>query len=110
VLPADAAVLIAPADIPFATPEDFEEVIALLELNRLCSRRRCSTAAPMHSPNLTAPQFGEGSFERHRAVARERRLCCGVLRSDWFGRDIDVARDVTPPSVEDHLWTIRSRG
>ena len=32
-LPADAAVLIAPADIPFATPEDFEEVIALLELN-----------------------------------------------------------------------------
>jgi len=48
----------------------------------------------MHSPNLTAPQFGEGSFERHRAVARERRLCCGVLRCERIGRDIDVARDL----------------
>jgi 2-phospho-L-lactate guanylyltransferase len=98
VLPADAAVLIAPADIPFATPEDFEEVTALLELNPVALSPALfdggTDALAMHSPNLIAPQFGEGSFERHRAVARERRLCCGVLRSDRIGRYIDVARDL----------------
>ena len=97
-LPSDAAVLIAPADIPFATPEDFEAVTALLELNPVALSPALfdggTNALAMRSPNLIAPQFGEGSFERHRVVARERGLCCGVLRCERIGRDIDVARDL----------------
>jgi 2-phospho-L-lactate guanylyltransferase len=108
-LPADAAVLIAPADIPFATPEDFEGVTALLELNPVVLSPALfdggTNALAMRSPNLIAPQFGEGSFERHRAVAHERRLCCGVLRSERIGRDIDVARDLDWRALPDGAST-----
>ncbi|WJR77880.1 2-phospho-L-lactate guanylyltransferase [Bradyrhizobium sp. NP1] len=97
-LPADAGVLVAPSDIPFATPEDFEQVTALLELNPVVLAPALSdggtNALAMRSPNLIAPHFGEHSFERHRAVVRQKRLCCGVLRSERIGRDIDVAQDL----------------
>ena len=93
-------VLVVPADIPFATPDDFESVLALLQHYPVVLSPALSdggtNALAMRSPDLITPHFGEDSFAAHGAIARQKRLCCGVFRSKRIGRDIDVADDFRP--------------
>lgn len=98
----DRRVLVVPADIPFATPGDFEGVIALLDQTPIVLVPALydggTNALAMRSPDLLQPQYGEGSFRAHCDLARERRLDCSVLRSEGIGRDID-----RPPDFEPYL-------
>jgi 2-phospho-L-lactate/phosphoenolpyruvate guanylyltransferase len=96
----DHGVLVVPADIPFAIPDDFESVLALLQHHRvvLCPALADggTNALAMQSPDLIKPHFGEDSFVAHRTTAEQKRLSCGVFRSTRIGRDIDVASDFHP--------------
>jgi 2-phospho-L-lactate/phosphoenolpyruvate guanylyltransferase len=91
-------VLVVPADIPFAEPDEFENVIALLEQTPVVlvpARYDGGTnALAMRSAELLPPQFGQESFKLHRGLARERGLGCSVLRSRGIGLDIDCPQDL----------------
>jgi 2-phospho-L-lactate/phosphoenolpyruvate guanylyltransferase len=99
-LPDRRRVLVVPADIPFATPSEFDAIVELLEYNPVVLAPALSdggtNALAMRSPDLIPPKFGEDSFGFHRAFARQRSLCCGVFRSEGIGRDIDRAADFGP--------------
>ncbi len=92
--------LVVPADIPFATADDFESVLALLRHHDVVLSPALSdggtNALAMRSPDLLKPHFGEDSFAMHRAIAGQKRLSCGVFRSVRIGRDIDMAEDIRP--------------
>jgi 2-phospho-L-lactate/phosphoenolpyruvate guanylyltransferase len=99
-LPDARRVLVVPADIPFAKPSEFDALVELLDYNPVVIAPALSdggtNALAMRSADLIPPQFGENSFALHRAVAHERHLCCGVLRSAGIGRDIDRITDFGP--------------
>ena len=98
--PDSPQVLVVPADIPFATPKEFDAIVNFLDCNDVvlapAQADGGTNALAMRAPNLIAPQFGPDSFRSHRAVAREKSLRCGVLRSEGVGRDIDTASDFGP--------------
>lgn len=97
-VPPGAGVVVVPADVPLATAAEFERVVALLDVDPVVLAPALAdggtNALAMRSATLLPPQFGERSFERHRLVAGDRGLRCGVFRSDRLGRDIDEARDL----------------
>jgi 2-phospho-L-lactate guanylyltransferase len=92
--------LIVPADVPFATSADLQAVIRELDhypvvLVPALSDGGTNTLA-MRRPDLIAPSFGDDSFARHQALARDAGLGCGIIRSEGLGRDIDCPRDLMP--------------
>jgi len=93
-------VLVVPADIPFARPKDFGNVISLLEQTPIVLVPALydggTNALAMRSPDLLQPQFGEDSFRVHRNLARQRQLGCSVLKSNEIGNDIDCPLDFRP--------------
>jgi 2-phospho-L-lactate guanylyltransferase len=98
--PSSAGVLVIPADVPFATAADLQAVIAQLGhfpivLAPALSDGGTNTLA-MRRPDLIAPSFGDDSFARHQALARDAGLGCGIVRSEGLGRDIDYPRDLVP--------------
>jgi 2-phospho-L-lactate guanylyltransferase len=50
----------------------------------------------MRRPDLTVPSFGDDSFARHQALARDAGLGCGIVRTEGLGRDIDYPCDLVP--------------
>jgi 2-phospho-L-lactate/phosphoenolpyruvate guanylyltransferase len=92
--------LIVPADVPFATAADLQAVIRELDhysvvLVPALSDGGTNTLA-MRRPDLIAPSFGDDSFARHQALARDAGLGCGIIRSEGLGRDIDCPHDLVP--------------
>jgi 2-phospho-L-lactate/phosphoenolpyruvate guanylyltransferase len=98
--PSNHRVLVVPADIPFAQPGDFQNVIELLDRTPIVLAPALNdggtNALAMRSPELLQPQFGEESFAAHRHLARKNRLGCSVLKSEAIGRDIDCPDDFEP--------------
>jgi 2-phospho-L-lactate guanylyltransferase len=95
-----AGVLVIPADVPFATAADLQAVIAHLGhfpvvLVPALSDGGTNTLA-MRRPDLIVPSFGDDSFARHQALARDAGLGCGIVRSEGLGRDIDYPSDLVP--------------
>jgi 2-phospho-L-lactate/phosphoenolpyruvate guanylyltransferase len=93
-----AGVLVIPADVPFATAADLQAVIAKLShfpivLAPALSDGGTNTLA-MRRPDLIGPSFGDDSFARHQALAREAGIECGIIRSEGLGRDIDYPSDL----------------
>jgi 2-phospho-L-lactate/phosphoenolpyruvate guanylyltransferase len=98
--PSSAGVLVIPADVPFATAADLQAVIAELGhfpivLAPALSDGGTNTLA-MRRPDLIAPSFGDDSFARHQALARDAGLGCGIVRTEGLGRDIDYPCDLVP--------------
>ena len=93
-----AGALVVPADVPFVTAADMQSVIA--ELNRYsivlvpALSDGGTNALAMRQPNSIAPSFGDDSFARHQALARDAGLGCGIVRSEGLGRDIDCPGDL----------------
>jgi 2-phospho-L-lactate guanylyltransferase len=93
-----AAVLVVPADVPFATVADLRLVIS--ELGRYpvvlvpASSDGGTNALAMRKPGLIAPSFGDDSFARHQALARRGGADCGIVRTEGLGRDIDCPEDL----------------
>jgi 2-phospho-L-lactate guanylyltransferase len=95
-----AGALVIPADVPFATAADLQAVIAELGhfpivLAPALSDGGTNTLA-MRRPDLIAPSFGDDSFARHQALARDAGLGCGIVRTEGLGRDIDYPCDLVP--------------
>lgn len=101
-LDADTAVLIVPADIPFATAGDLQTIVKSLEDHDVVISPAASDGGTnvlaMRSRDLIAPSFGEDSYVRHLARAQIKNLRCGVVRSDELGHDIDRPEDLFSPS------------
>jgi 2-phospho-L-lactate guanylyltransferase len=92
--------LIVPADVPFATSADLQAVIRELDHNPVVlvpalSDGGTNTLA-MRRPGLIAPSFGDDSFARHQALARDTGFGCGIVRSEGLGRDVDCPGDLLP--------------
>lgn len=95
-----AGALVVPADVPFATSVDLQVVIRELDQHPIVlvpalSDGGTNTLA-MRRPDLIVPSFGDGSFARHQALARDAGLGCSIVRSEGLGRDIDCPRDLVP--------------
>jgi 2-phospho-L-lactate guanylyltransferase len=98
--PSSTGALVIPADVPFATAADLQAVIAELGhfpivLAPALSDGGTNTLA-MRRPDLIAPSFGDDSFARHQALARDAGFGCGIVRTEGLGRDIDYPRDLVP--------------
>lgn len=95
---AQPSVLVVPADIPFATTDDFDAVIRALSLSPIVLSPATSDGGTnmlaMRSGSFISPCFGEDSFTRHMASARLKGLECGIVRSWGLGHDIDRPDDL----------------
>jgi 2-phospho-L-lactate/phosphoenolpyruvate guanylyltransferase len=95
---ASIGALIIPADVPFATIDDIEAVVRELRNNPLVlAPALCdggTNALAMRRADLVAPSFGEDSFARHQALARDKGIGCGIVRTESLGRDIDCPSDL----------------
>lgn len=98
--PSSAGALVVPADVPFASAVDVQSVIAELNHYSMVLVPALSdggtNALAMRRPNSIAPSFGDDSFARHQALARDAGLGCGIVRSEGLGRDIDCPGDLVP--------------
>ncbi len=99
------AALVVPADVPFATVEELQAVIKSLAQHDLVLTPARSdggtNALAMRARDLIATSFGEDSFARHVALAKEKNLRCGIVRCDGLGNDIDRPEDLVFSSAPD---------
>jgi len=93
-------VLLVPGDTPLLDPA---EVDALLERTErdgvevavVPDRHGAGTnALVLAPPDAVQPSFGEGSFERHMAGAREAARSCRAEPVDSLGPDVDTPEDL----------------
>ncbi len=94
-----ARLLVMPADLPLAAPEEIAAVLAALPeapgLTLVPDRHGVGTNGFLCSPpNAVAPSFGEGSFARHLEAARNAGIPATVLRLPGLGLDIDTPEDL----------------
>ena len=93
-----AGVMIIPADVPFVTAAEVQDLLAALEDAPVVLAPAVSdggtNALAMRSPELIAPCFGEDSFARHQKMAHAAGLVCSIVRSEGLGRDIDRPEDL----------------
>lgn len=102
-LGANAAPLVVPADVPFATVGELQAVIANLRQHPVvlapASSDGGTNALAMRSIGLIAPSFGDDSYNRHRVEAKRKNLSCGVVQSGGLGHDIDRPEDLFVPAL-----------
>ena len=94
-----ARLLVMPADLPLAAPEEIAAVLAALPeapgLTLVPDRHGVGTNGFLCSPpNAVAPSFGEDSFARHLEAARNAGIPATVLRLPGLGLDIDTPEDL----------------
>jgi 2-phospho-L-lactate guanylyltransferase len=94
-----ARVLVMPADLPLAAPEEIAAVLAALPeapgLALVPDRHGVGTnALACTPPDAVAPSFGAGSFARHLEAARDAGVPATVLRLPGLGLDIDTPEDL----------------
>ncbi len=94
-----ARLLVMPADLPLAAPEEIAAVLAALHaapgLTLVPDRHGVGTnALACTPPDAVAPSFGAGSFARHLEAARHAGIPATVLRLPGLGLDIDTPADL----------------
>ena len=94
-----ARLLVMPADLPLADPEEIAQILAALPeapgLTLVPDRHGVGTNGFLCSPpNAIAPSFGAGSFARHLEAARDAGIPATVLRLPGLGLDIDTPEDL----------------
>lgn len=94
-----ATLLVVPADVPLATPEEIAEVLGARRrapaLTLVPDRHRVGTnAMACAPPGSIAPRFGGRSLERHLEGARRSRVPVSVLDLPGLGLDIDTPDDL----------------
>ncbi len=94
-----ARLLVMPADLPLAAPEEIAAVLAALAeapgLALVPDRHGVGTnALACAPPDAIAPSFGAGSFARHLEAARNAGIPATVLRLPGLGLDIDTPEDL----------------
>ncbi len=94
-----ARLLVMPADLPLAGPEEIAQILAALPeapgLTLVPDRHGVGTnALACAPPDAVAPSFGEDSFARHLEAARNAGIPATVLRLPGLGLDIDTPEDL----------------
>ena len=94
-----ARLLVMPADLPLAAPEEIAAVLAALPeapgLTLVPDRHGVGTnALACTPPDAVAPSSGAGSFARHLEAARNAGIPATVLRLPGLGLDIDTPEDL----------------
>ncbi len=94
-----ARLLVMPADLPLAAPEEIAAILAALPeapgLALVPDRHGVGTnALACTPPDAVAPSFGVGSFARHLEAARDAEIAATVLRLPGLGLDIDTPEDL----------------
>jgi len=96
---AASALLILPADLPLATPEEIRRIIQEAHFERgiviVPDRRRQGTNALLvRPPGILEYQFGGRSFEAHLQQARQKNLEVRIVESPILGFDLDLPEDL----------------
>ena len=94
-----ARLLVMPADLPLAGPEEIAQVLAALPeapgLTLVADRHGVGTNGFLCSPpDAVAPCFGADSFARHLEAARDAAIPATVLRLPGLALDIDTPEDL----------------
>ncbi len=94
-----ARLLVVPADLPLADPEEIAQILAALPeapgLTLVPDRHGVGTnALACVPPSVIAPSFGADSFARHLEAARDAGIPATVLRLPGLGLDIDTPEDL----------------
>lgn len=94
-------VLVLPADLPFATPDEITRALAACgdsdrpSLTMVPAADGDGTNALLIAPpSAITPSFGEGSFLTHLAQALARRIDVRVLHLSGLALDIDRPQDL----------------
>jgi 2-phospho-L-lactate guanylyltransferase len=101
-------VLLAPGDTPLLSPPGLDEMLARCERDGISvaivpDRHGTGTNGLLITPpDAFRPSFGEGSFERHLAQARERELVHRVEKLPSLEHDVDTPGDLAA------LWDVVS--
>ncbi|MEA2441536.1 MAG: 2-phospho-L-lactate/phosphoenolpyruvate guanylyltransferase [Thermoleophilaceae bacterium] len=99
-------VLLVPGDTPLLKPPDLDEMLARCERDRIGvaivpDRHGTGTnGLVIAPPDAFSPSFGEGSFDRHMAQARERELVARVETLPSLEHDVDTPGDLAA------LWEV----
>lgn len=91
-------VLIVPADLPFLTVEDVEEVVRIGRYNAMVvlapDRAEDGTNMMLVIPPGFIPfSYGPGSFQRHVALAQQANATLVIHRSERVALDLDTPAD-----------------
>ena len=91
-------ILVLPADVPFATPDDIQ---ALIDAGKTSATAIAPDAADsgtnallMSPPTLLQPRFGLRSFAAHLAAAQAAGAFMQVVRRPGLAHDIDEPADL----------------
>lgn len=92
------ALLVLPADLPLLTQEDLTTLVTLAAAGDgvviAPSHDGGTNAMLLRPPDAIPYAFGDGSFERHRALAQAAGLPCRVVRSATLAWDVDSPEDL----------------
>ncbi len=94
-----SGLLVMPADLPFVTVEDIDNILRLgrhfQSIVIVPDRLRSGTNGLLLSPPELIPfSFGEGSFERHKALAEATHATLSIYESPRMALDIDTPTDL----------------
>ncbi|MEY9535926.1 2-phospho-L-lactate guanylyltransferase [Sinorhizobium fredii] len=93
-----AGAIVVPGDIPFTTPVEIAAVLEKLRPRSVvlapAARDGGTNILAMAPPGIIPVAYGENSFARHLAAARETGIDAQVLHLDGAGHDIDVSSDL----------------
>jgi len=100
-------VLVVPADVPLAKPEDFTRILKTGRQNHVLivpSHDRGGTNALLLSPPSIMPvSYGRNSFKRHYRLARKRSLRVGILNLPSLQLDVDTPADLRRIQLADGM-------
>ncbi|MFQ5894666.1 MAG: 2-phospho-L-lactate guanylyltransferase [Nitrospinota bacterium] len=93
------SLLVIPADLPLLAPDDVDALVGAAEDGAAVVAAPCpvdggTNALLLRPPGALPFAFGEGSFERHRSLARKRGLTFATHHSPPLALDIDRAEDL----------------
>ena len=92
-----AGMLVLPADVPLATPEDIQAILSAWQEAQvvLCPSHSGGTnALALRPPQALPLRFGPRSFAAHRRAAVERGLPVAVVSRPGLAVDIDRPEDL----------------
>ncbi len=93
------AVLVLPADLPLVTAEDVHGMVTMTDADNsvviATDRNNDGTNALfIRPPGLIPYAYGEGSFARHMALAKEAGATVNIYESARLLQDIDLPEDI----------------
>jgi 2-phospho-L-lactate guanylyltransferase len=91
------ALLVIPSDLPAVSTRDVEQLLAVSpgapSVTVSPTHDGGTGALLMRPPGIIVPQYGPGSFVRHRLAAEEMGASVVTVNLDGFARDLDTLED-----------------